>query len=199
MHRDLTIESKPCHLTRMPGTSRSSGQSVPWGEHLQNVSARGAAILILCTAALKLLDLQVSGDNSYWNEPDFVLLILTNAQLTFLAATFEIGVAFIVWFCHRPQLRGAVLVWSCAILIVYRVGRLLTHASLPCSCLGPLGRWLHLRPATLDIATWSIIAVLLIIGIAGLILPGGRRHCRVTGEDTMQTAANQVFSSGAEH
>ena len=123
--------------------------------------------VLLLTGALKFLD--VIKDSPYLQEGDVLLPFLTNKELMLMAGSLEIVVAMYVWISNSLQRRSFALLWFVITISVYKWGRTYMHATVPCSCLGVLGRALKLSSGWINFLTWLTLFVLAAPAVACLV------------------------------
>ena len=130
---------------------------------------RAVALILAITATAKLFS-GVSGVGGLLREYD-PLLGLRFANLLYIAATLELGVAAICLF--RPAVDGLVAVaWLSTVFLVYRVGLWWTGWQKPCNCLGNLTDALHISPQLADNVMKGLLAFMFIGSVSLLV-----RHC----------------------
>jgi hypothetical protein len=125
---------------------------------------RVAAVLLVALAVSKVLD--STNENRYFQEPDPLLTFLSNRQLMLLAAMFEVGVATYLWLSRTLSSRGWALLYFCGAAAAYKIGSLFIYNLKPCTCLGIVGRTLHLSTGELEFYTWALLAL---FGATGLL------------------------------
>lgn len=135
--------------------------------HFKSIVSKLAAIILLATGLLKILDSTVRAD--YFDQPDSVFFFLSNRQMMLIAAALEIGVAVYIWFAPSIKHRGIALLWLCSSFVLYKIGSEKTFATKPCSCLGILGKWLKLSNHQLEVITWSLLFTMIAMAIIILI------------------------------
>ncbi len=123
--------------------------------------------LLFITGLAKLLD--VSSKNEFLDSIDSLLPFMTHKQTMIIAAVFELAVAWRVWSVASLMQRSATLLWFCGIVSVYKVGLHVTYSTVPCSCLGVIGRLFQLSSPQLELTTWMVLVGISASALGGLV------------------------------
>lgn len=125
-------------------------------------SMRVAAIILVATALLKLLDSLVR--HEYFEYSDSLFYFLSHRQVMLVASGLEIGIATFIWI-SAPIRQSIALFWFCCIVGSYKIAMHFTYDTKPCSCLGVLGRTFGLSNNQLEQLTWLLLGGMVLISL----------------------------------
>jgi hypothetical protein len=130
---------------------------------------RSAAIILICTAVMKVIS--AVGEVLVLSRPDPLFAVLTNRQVLVSAAAVELGTATILlrWQSVGAVFRLGVLGWLCCIFLAYRFGLWWINYQGECRCLGMIAEWVPLSPLVLEWFSRVLLAYCLLGSAVGLL------------------------------
>lgn len=102
------------------------------------------------------------GEMSALRDVDPLFQFLTNRQVIFIVGLLEIGAASSMFWKRGPVVHLLLIFWLSLMFLSYRLGMWIVGAKKPCGCLGDLGHWLGLSPATAELLSRWFLGIMLV-------------------------------------